>query len=90
MSWTFDPLQSLNTYFNLNKLGVVADRYLISFYGEDAASFLHRNSTRLWVAWPLTSDRVRQRLATSSVAPPLEGAFTLVELAEDSSPRSTH
>src|SRR5262245_60143465 len=28
MTWTFDPLQSLNAYFNFSKLGVVADRYL--------------------------------------------------------------
>jgi chorismate synthase len=55
MSWTFDPLQSLNAHFNFNKLGVVADRYLVNFYGEDAPSFLHRNGTdRLWVTWPLT------------------------------------
>ena len=54
ITWTFDPLQSLNAYFNFKKLGVVADRYLINFYGEDAASFLHRNGTdRLWVTWPL-------------------------------------
>jgi|SRR5215213_657762 len=52
ISWTFDPLQSLNAYFNFNKLGVIADRYLPNFYGEDAASFLHQTGTdRLWVSW---------------------------------------
>ena len=57
MSWTFDPLQSLNAYFNFRKLGVVASRYLVNFYGEDAPSFLHRNGTdRLWVTWPLKRD----------------------------------
>src|SRR5215217_3958271 len=25
ISWTFDPLQSLNAHFNFNKLGVIAD-----------------------------------------------------------------
>ena len=45
MTWTFDPLQSLNAYFNFSKLGVLSDRYFVNFYGEEAASFLHRNGT---------------------------------------------
>ena len=53
----------MNAYFNFNKLGVVSDRYFINFYGEDAASFLHRNGTdRLWVKWLLTSRHVNERL----------------------------
>ena len=61
ITWTFDPLQSLNAYFNFRKLGVVADRYFVNFYGEDAASFLHRNGTdRLWVTWPLASKADRE------------------------------
>jgi len=63
MSWTFDPLQSLNAYFNFSKLGVVASKYFVDFYGSDAASFLHQNGTdRLWVTWELISDRVIERL----------------------------
>jgi predicted GNAT superfamily acetyltransferase len=58
MSWTFDPLQSLNAYFNFNKLGVISDTYFVDFYGDDAPSFLHRNSTdRLWVTWNLKDQR---------------------------------
>ena len=60
MTWTFDPLQSLNAHFNFRKLGVVADRYLRDFYGAEAASFLHQTGTdRLWVSWWLTSDHVK-------------------------------
>jgi predicted GNAT superfamily acetyltransferase len=52
ITWTFDPLQSLNAHFNFNKLGVVADRYLPDFYGDEPASFLHQTGTdRLWVSW---------------------------------------
>lgn len=52
ISWTFDPLQSLNAHFNFNKLGVIADRYLLDFYGQEATSFLHQTGTdRLWVSW---------------------------------------
>ncbi len=57
ISWTFDPLQSLNAHFNFNKLGVIADRYLPDFYGEDAASFLHQTGTdRLWVSWLVSGE----------------------------------
>jgi len=71
ITWTFDPLQSLNAYFNFTKLGVISDRYVINFYGEEAASFLHQTGTdRFWVKWLLTSDRVVQRL--NSPKPVLE------------------
>jgi predicted GNAT superfamily acetyltransferase len=63
ITWTFDPLQSLNAHFNFTKLGVISNRYLIDFYGEEAVSFLHQTGTdRLWVKWLLTSDHVNERL----------------------------
>src|SRR6476661_3912552 len=63
ITWTFDPLQSLNAYFNFNKLGAIADKYKINFYGESTTSFLHQFGTdRLWVSWLIQSDRVRRRL----------------------------
>lgn len=63
MTWTFDPLQSLNAYFNFGKLGVIAEQYFVDFYGEEAESFLHRNGTdRLWVKWLLSSEHVTRRL----------------------------
>jgi predicted GNAT superfamily acetyltransferase len=66
ITWTFDPLQSLNAYFNFVKLGVVCDRYMINFYGEEASSFLHQSGTdRFWVKWLLTSDRVVKRLGAA-------------------------
>jgi predicted GNAT superfamily acetyltransferase len=66
ITWTFDPLQSLNAYFNFVKLGVVCDRYMINFYGEEASSFLHQSGTdRFWVKWLLTSDRVVKRLGAT-------------------------
>lgn len=65
MTWTFDPLQTLNAYFNFVKLGVLADAYKINFYGEATSSFLHQIGTdRLWVSWLLDSQRVRERLET--------------------------
>lgn len=53
ITWTFDPLQARNAFLNLEKLGVVADRYLRDFYGE-TSSPLHAGGTdRLWVTWHL-------------------------------------
>ncbi len=81
MSWTFDPLQSLNAYFNFSKLGVVSDHYLPNFYGEDAASFLHQTGTdRLWVSWFLSSNAIRP-----AVSPNVGQA--LVQVEADDSPR---
>jgi len=69
ISWTFDPLQSLNAHFNFNKLGVIADRYLADFYGEDAASFLHQTGTdRLWVSWFVSRERRELSAGADQVA----------------------
>ncbi len=88
MTWTFDPLQSPNAHLNFNKLGVISDRYFINFYGEDAASFLHRNGTdRLWVTWLLTSRRVNERLDLMNPKPVFEGVVPVVQLKADDSPR---
>jgi len=82
MSWTFDPLQSLNAYFNFNKLGVVSNTYFVDFYGDDAPSFLHQNSTdRRWVFWNL-----RQASVPDSVA--LDDVKRLVELQPGEIPKS--
>ena len=88
MTWTFDPLQSLNAHFNFNKLGVISDRYFINFYGADAASFLHHSGTdRLWVDWLLTSRRVSERVEGTVSALELEKVIPLVQLGKDDFPR---
>ncbi len=62
ITWTFDPLQSLNAHLNFSKLGVVSRRYLVNFYGEASSSPLHQGfgTDRLWVSWLLNSERVKQ------------------------------
>src|SRR5262252_8498750 len=63
ITWTFDPLQSLNAHLNFGNLGVVSDSYKTNFYGEATSSFLHQAGTdRLWVTWFLDSQRVRERI----------------------------
>jgi len=81
ITWTFDPLQSLNAHFNFTKLGVISNRYLIDFYGAEASSFLHQSGTdRLWVKWVLTSERVIQRLNAEPPNPEDPAGKLLVEI----------
>ncbi len=88
MTWTFDPLQSLNAYFNFSKLGVVSDSYIVNFYGEEAASFLHRNGTdRLWVTWRLSSRRVGDRLNKTVSTSEFVEVKPLVVHGADNAPR---
>jgi predicted GNAT superfamily acetyltransferase len=65
ITWTYDPLQSLNAHLNFAKLGVVSSRYIVNFYGEETSSPLHQGfgTDRLWVKWLLASDRVKERIA---------------------------
>jgi chorismate synthase len=88
ITWTFDPLQSRNAHLNFSKLGVIADRYYINYYGE-TSSFLHRFGTdRLWVTWLLNSDRVRSRVESilAPAVPELEGIPALVRVGEGGEP----
>lgn len=62
ITWTFDPLQSLNAHLNFGKLGVISDRYCPDYYGK-TSSFLHGTGTdRLWVKWHVDSEHVKQRI----------------------------
>jgi predicted GNAT superfamily acetyltransferase len=88
ITWTFDPLQSLNAHLNFGKLGVTADRYCVNYYGE-TTSFLHRNGTdRLWVSWALNSDRVRTRVKRAEVSawPESEMIAPLLSVGRDVEP----
>lgn len=88
MSWTFDPLQSLNAYFNFNKLGVISNQYFVDFYGAEAASFLHQNSTdRFWVTWNLASRRVVERLNKTNSSSDLANVKTIIRCGENDIPQ---
>ena len=60
---TFDPMQPLNAYFMLGKLGVRADTYEENLYGE-TTSLLDRGlpSDRMLAYWDLQSSGVIHRL----------------------------
>ena len=64
MKWTWDPMQSRNAHFNLNRLGVTVHTYAANFYGIDYDQ-LHEDgehagipSDRLIASWDLSSPRV--------------------------------
>jgi predicted GNAT superfamily acetyltransferase len=58
VTWTFDPLVRRNVRFNLVKLGVVVDDYLVDFYG-DMDDELNQNdrTDRLLAWWEVASPR---------------------------------
>ncbi len=93
VTWTFDPMQPLNAYFNLGKLGACSTGYEEDFYGE-TTSALHRGlpTDRLVTRWDLTSDRVAERLETG---PPqydlrkLVKRFPLINRLEEVAPGMT-
>lgn len=54
MTWTFDPLESRNAYFNLHKLGTITRTYKEDYYGQ-MPDALNQGlpSDRLLVEWHL-------------------------------------
>src|SRR5215204_2447596 len=63
--WTWDPAQSRNAHFNLNRLGVVVRSYAVNYYGTDYSTVTCRfaeplglDSDRLVAEWELDSPRV--------------------------------
>jgi chorismate synthase len=67
ITWTFDPMQPMNAYFNLAKLGAWSDTYLENFYGQ-TTSPLHRGlpTDRFAAHWDLKSPHVEERLESGS------------------------
>jgi chorismate synthase len=67
VTWTFDPVQPLNAYFNFGKLGAWSNVYAENFYGE-SSSVLHRGlpTDRLLARWDLDSASTVKRLETGA------------------------
>ncbi len=87
MSWTVDPLRASNARLNFERLGAYSNEYVENLYGEDVAAGLYGGmpSDRLVVTWPLTSERVRQRLL-SGYQPLASDALTAVPDYTDYAP----
>jgi predicted GNAT superfamily acetyltransferase len=63
MRWNFDPLESMNAYFNFHRLGVISSEYERNIYGV-GESGLHKGlpTDRLIATWDLKSDRVIKKM----------------------------
>ncbi len=92
--WTFDPLQSLNTRFNLAKLGAIYRVYKVNYYGE-MTDEINRGlgSDRVVAEWWLDSRLVRMKLEGRLRPPPAEelkrvyGAVEALAHSGDSTPQ---
>ncbi len=76
VTWTYDPLMSVNAHLNIHRLGAVSRTYKREVYGpmrDELNQGLH--SDRLQVDWWVTSNRVESRLQSSR--PPLDLAHYL-------------
>jgi predicted GNAT superfamily acetyltransferase len=63
MEWTFDPLEIKNAYLNIRKLGAIARRYQVDFYGVSSSRLQGGLPTdRLVAEWQLDSPRVEAAL----------------------------
>ena len=83
--WTWDPAQSRNAHFNLNRLGVVVRRYAENYYGTDYSTVtgkfgepLGLDSDRLVAGWNLDSPRVEALARGRSPEPLGEPAAAVV------------
>ncbi len=93
IEWTFDPLETRNAHFNLNRLGAISRRYLPNLYGV-TTSPLHRGlpTDRLVAEWFLDSPRTVAAVATGNIDPALDAAHVslpgdLEKLKQDESER---
>jgi len=76
VKWTWDPMQTRNAHFNLNRLGVTVDTFAENFYGTDydtdptqkTDSGPGIQSDRLFANWHLNSPRVADLASGSSLA----------------------
>ena len=83
VKWAFDPLQTRNGRFNLEKLGVVVREYVVNLYpGSESRYNRSIGSDRFIAEWWIASRRVRERLAGRGKTKPARGGIS-VEVPDD-------
>ncbi len=90
ITWTYDPLESLNARFNIGKLGAICHRYFRDFHGEMSGINAGLPSDRFEAEWWITSSRVEGRVVKQRGALGLDallagGAVLLNSCSRDSS-----
>jgi len=61
ITWTYDPLESLNARFNIGKLGAICHHYLPNFHGDMTGINTGLPTDRFEAEWWVTQDRVAAR-----------------------------
>ena len=81
--WTFDPLQSRNAHFNINKLGVIIRSYKVNYYGEGISSVFdpHVPSDRIIAEWWIQSSHVERVLG--GTRPAVDPSNAKVEIPDN-------
>lgn len=76
IEWTFDPLETKNAYFNIERLGAVVSRYVLNQYGN-TSSKLHAGlpTDRCIAEWFLDKEKTPVDI-TARIEVPYEGART--------------
>lgn len=71
MEWTFDPLETKNSFLNIHRLGVIVRSYTPDFYGVSSSRLQGGLPTdRLHAEWWMDSERVEAILSRSPYTPP--------------------
>ena len=81
VTWTYDPLQSSNAYFNFSKLGVISSTYYRDYYGEmrDLIN-IGLISDRFLVEWWIKTEDVIKRAEGTFRQPTLDEILLEAEI----------
>jgi predicted GNAT superfamily acetyltransferase len=81
--WTFDPMIARNAWFNLGKLGAVADRFERDLYGAMTDELnLGERSDRLVIAWRLDQEPGPRALPEGGTAIPVPRDYPSLRAAD--------
>ena len=96
IEWTFDPLKAKNAFFNIERLGAIARRYLTDHYGTVESRLQQGLPTdRLIAEWWLESPRVIRKITgkaehseNKNIAAEVSWVSNVGQLAESNSGRA--
>ncbi len=71
ITWTYDPLESRNAYFNISKLGAICRTYRLNFHGDLGGINAGLPTDRFEVEWWVTSSRVTRKMENARRPLPL-------------------
>lgn len=81
ITWTYDPLETVNGYVNIAKLGGVVRRYLPNCYGE-LNDEMNRGlpTDRFMVEWFISSERVERYHRNQTTPASIQGLSSVLEV----------